>query len=110
MSNLINPPQPQSKRKHIFCIRLTLDEHKAIKKLATQMKVTPSHLARHFLMQIVEQYTNTNQDKRTNELTDNRSNRQDIAPNSEEFDLNTAYRVLIGAYIRSTDKTKSEKL
>ena len=52
-----NPIKPPLKREHIFSVRLTSVERKAIKQLARQMNVSPSHLARHFLMQAVEYYT-----------------------------------------------------
>jgi predicted transcriptional regulator len=58
VSQQITPPQPQPKRKHIFSVRLTSAERQAIQQLARQMNVSPSHLARHFLMQAVEYYTN----------------------------------------------------
>lgn len=58
MSQQITPPQPQPKRKHIFSVRLTVAEREAIQQLARQMNVSPSHLARHFLMQAVAYYAN----------------------------------------------------
>jgi len=54
----MTPPQPQPKREHIFSVRLTATERKAIQQLARQMQVSPSHLARHFLMQAVAYYAN----------------------------------------------------
>ena len=56
MSQQITPPQPQPKRKHIFSVRLTAAERKAIQQLARQMHVSSSYLARHFLMQAVDYY------------------------------------------------------
>lgn len=56
MSSPIKPPEPPLKREHIFSVRLTSLERKAIKQLARQMNVSPSHLARHFLMQAVDYY------------------------------------------------------
>jgi AraC-like DNA-binding protein len=56
VSSPIKPPQPQPKRKHIFSVRLTAAERQEIQQLARQMTVSPSHLARHFLMQAVEYY------------------------------------------------------
>jgi len=54
----MTPPQPQPKREYIFSVRLTATERKAIQQLARQMQVSPSHLARHFLMQAVAYYAN----------------------------------------------------
>jgi AraC-like DNA-binding protein len=56
VSTPIKPPKPPLKREHIFSIRLTYVERKAIQQLARQMNVSPSHLARHFLMQVVAYY------------------------------------------------------
>lgn len=56
MSSAIQPPQPPLKREHIFSVRLTSVERAAIKQLAQQMNVSPSHLVRHFLMQAVDYY------------------------------------------------------
>jgi hypothetical protein len=56
VSSLIKPPEPPLKREHIFSIRLTSVERKAIQQLARQMNVSPSYLARHFLLQAVEYY------------------------------------------------------
>ena len=56
LNELVSPPPPQLKREHIFSIRLTSVERKAIKQLAKRMNVSPSHLVRHFLMQAVEYY------------------------------------------------------
>jgi AraC-like DNA-binding protein len=56
VSQQLTPPQPQPKREHIFSVRLTAAERQAIQQLARQMQVSPSHLARHFLMQAVEYY------------------------------------------------------
>lgn len=57
MKQQLTPPQPQSKREHIFSVRLTAAERQAIQQLARQMQVSPSHLARHFLLQAVDYYT-----------------------------------------------------
>ena len=57
MSNPISPPKPPLKREHIFSVRLTSVERDAIKGLAQQMNVSPSHLVRHFLMQAVNHYS-----------------------------------------------------
>lgn len=56
MKNPITVPQPPAKRDIIFSIRLTAAERDAIQQLANQMQVTPSYLARHFLMQAVAYY------------------------------------------------------
>lgn len=56
MSSPIKPPEPPLKREHSFSVRLTSVERKAIKQLARQMNVSPSHLVRHFLMQAVDYY------------------------------------------------------
>ena len=56
MSNPIQPPEPPLKRDYNLNVRLTSVERKAIKQLARQMQVSPSHLARHFLMQAVDFY------------------------------------------------------
>ena len=56
MSSPIKPPEPPQKREHIFSIRLTSVERKAIQQLARQMNVSPSYLARHFLLQAVAYY------------------------------------------------------
>ena len=56
MKQNLTPPLPQPKREHIFSVRLTSIERNAIQKLARQMQVSPSHLARHFLLQAVEYY------------------------------------------------------
>jgi hypothetical protein len=56
VSSPIKPPEPPLKREHIFSVRLTSVERKAIKQLARQMNVSPSHLVRHFLMQAVDYY------------------------------------------------------
>jgi AraC-like DNA-binding protein len=61
MNKLISPPSPQLKREHIFSVRLTSVERKAIKQLARQMNVSPSHLVRHFLMQAIEYYSTNNE-------------------------------------------------
>jgi hypothetical protein len=58
----MKPPQPQPKRKHIFSVRLTAREREAIQQLARKMNVSPSHLARHFLLQAVEYYTHQKED------------------------------------------------
>jgi len=58
VSSPIKPPEPPLKREHSFSVRLTSVERKAIKQLAQQMNVSPSHLVRHFLMQAVEYYAN----------------------------------------------------
>jgi len=52
----ISPPKPPLKREHIFSVRLTSVERDAIKGLAQQMNVSPSHLVRHFLMQAITYY------------------------------------------------------
>lgn len=56
MSKLISPPEPELRREHIFSVRLTSVERKAITGLAWQMNVSPSYLVRHFLMQAVDYY------------------------------------------------------
>jgi hypothetical protein len=56
MSKPLPKPQPPLTRKHIFSVRLTSPERQAIRDLAKQMKVSPSHLVRHFVMQAVSYY------------------------------------------------------
>jgi hypothetical protein len=52
----IKAPEPPLKREHIFSVRLASVERKAIKQLARQMNVSPSHLVRHLMMQAVDFY------------------------------------------------------
>lgn len=55
-NDILNLPIKPQTREASLNIRLTPNERAAIDGLAKRMNVTPSHFARHFLMQIVKHY------------------------------------------------------
>jgi hypothetical protein len=53
----ITLPPAQPPRDTYFCIRMTQDEKNQVHRLAKRLRVPASTLARHFLLQAVQQLT-----------------------------------------------------
>lgn len=104
MRNTNTSLKPPQKREHIFSVRLTSNEHKAIMQLAQKKGISSSHVVRHFLCRLSSKTSPTKGGSNMNQFQ-NENGRMEhgnqVNNSSKEFDLAIAYRLLIGAYIRS---------